>query len=181
MRSIVYVLLEWFDLNSNIPVNELQGACRKGSSSINVAFNLHETVTNIQDPDSYVYLCLLDARQAFDTVWYQGLFYKLARGGCNKHLWRIMWEYYQGFQCSVLISGGATKWFVAEQGLHQGGPFSMRLYVIFNSDLLDIIEILYVWGVRISNLPYSICCPAYSDDVAIVSLHKPNLQKLTRS
>ena len=74
------LLLEWFDLNSNIPVNELQGAYRKGSSSVDVAFNLHKTVTNIQDPDSSVYLCLLDARQAFDTVWYQGLFHKLARG-----------------------------------------------------------------------------------------------------
>ena len=88
-----------------------------------------------------------------------------------------MWEYYQGFQCSVLIAGGATEWFVAEQGVHQGGPFSMRLYVIFNSDLLDQLR-YSMYGVRISNLPYSTCCPAYADDVAIVNLHKPNLQKL---
>ena len=48
---------------------------------------------------------------------------------------------------------------------------------ISNSDMLDQ-SIYYMYGVRISNLPYSTCCPAYADDVAIVSLHKPNLQKL---
>ena len=66
-----------------------------------------------------VYVCLLDARKAFDTVWYPGLFLKLNQMGCNMHLWKILWDYYQGFQCSVFVAGRQTAWFPVEQGVHQ--------------------------------------------------------------
>ena len=58
----------------------------------------------------------------------------------NRHLWHILWNYYQGFTCSVQVAGGQSKWFVAEQGVHQGGPFSMKLYTVCNSYLLSDLE-----------------------------------------
>jgi hypothetical protein len=173
------LLLKWMDINSAVKINELQGACLIGASSLNTAMILRESVAGLRKHGNSVYVCLLDARKAFDTVWYKGLFYKLAKMGCNKNIWSIMWNFYQGFKCTVQIAGDQSEWFSAGQGVHQGGPFSMKLYVIFNSDLLDQLS-SSKFGARLSGTAKNIhvCCPAYADDISIVALHKPNLQAM---
>ena len=84
------LLLSWLELNCPLNINRLQGACVYGSSSLNCAYILRETVSKLCGDGSTVYVCLLDAKKAFDTVWNKGLFYKLAKLGCNIHLWHIL-------------------------------------------------------------------------------------------
>ena len=91
------------------------------------------------------------------------------------HLWRILWNFYNGFKCAVHVAGGLSPWFQARQGVHQGGPFSMKLYVVFNNDLLDQLG-TSGHGARLSGM--NICSPAYADDICLVSLHKPSLQAM---
>ena len=137
------LLLSWLELNCPLNINRLQGACVYGSCSLNCAYILRETVSKLCGDGSTVHVCLPDAKKAFETAWNKGLFDKLATLCCNRHLWHILWNYYQGFTCSVQVAGGGggqSKWFVAEQGVHQGGPFSMKLYTVCNSDLLSDLE-----------------------------------------
>ena len=173
------LLLGWLELNCPLNINRLQGACVYGSYSLNCAYMyiLRETVSKLCGDGSTVYVCLLDAKKAFDTVWNKGLFYKLAKLGCNRHLWHILWNYYQGFTCSVQVAGGQSKWFVAEQGVHQGGPFSMKLYTVCNSDLLSDLE-SGRHGAQLSNTDMRVCCPAYANDIALVAIHMPAMQGL---
>jgi len=171
------LLLQWFDCNSAIQINPLQGACVAHTSCLNSALLLRECVGNIRGNGDTAYVCLLDARKAFDTVWHQGIFFKLAALGCNMHIWHTLWNYYQGFKCSVHTVGGLSEWFEAKQGVHQGGPFSMKLYIIFNNDLLDQLD-RSGHGVQCSSPPLNFSCPAYADDVSMVTLYKPKLQAL---
>ena len=169
------LLMKWYEERCAPDINVLQGACLKHCSSLNMSLMLQEGIAGLRHGGNTVYVCLLDARKAFDTVWHKGLFYKLARTGCNIHLWRILYNFYQGFNCTVQVAGGRSPWFTARQGVHQGGPFSMKLYTVFNSDLLEEL-VCSGHGARLTGT--NIACPSYADDIALVALHKPSLQAL---
>ncbi len=100
-----------------------------------------------------MYYCLLDARKAFDTDWYPRLLYKLSQMGCNIDVWRILWDYYQGFQCSVFVAGSQTEWFQVGQGVHQGGPFSIQYALDVNRLFKDS---LHYPAIHTQNLQYSV-------------------------
>ena len=77
----------------------------------------------------------------------------------------------------VFVAGDHTEWFPVNQGVHQGGPLSMKLYLVFNSDLLDELQNSNL-GARLSRPAMDLCCPAYADDVSLVTLYKPCMQSL---
>ena len=62
------LLLSWLELNCPLNIR-LQGECVYGSSSLNCAYILRETVSKLCGDGSTVYVCLLDAKKAFDTVY----------------------------------------------------------------------------------------------------------------
>ncbi len=69
------------------------------------------------------YVVLLDTKQAFDTIWHEGLFDQLFKYKIDYKFWFILRNYYTGFKCSVKISGIQSFWFDIKQGVHQGGCF----------------------------------------------------------
>lgn len=93
--------------------------------------------------------------------------------GCDRALWYILWLLYQNFTCSVFMGGKYSETFVVGQGVHQGAPLSMLLYTVINKDLLCQLQNMAsgVDGVGIT-------CPTYADDIALVSLYKPVMQRL---
>ena len=84
---------------------------------------------------------------------------------------------YSGFKCAVSIAGKRAPWFVAKRGVHQGAPFSMRLYQVFVNDLLVQLR-KHRFGVYIHDIKMT--CPAYADDITIMSLYKPGLIELLK-
>ena len=62
----------------------LQGAAQMGCSSTHTTWLLRETVAANLELDSPVYVALIDAAKAFDTVWIDGLFYKLAESDTSR-------------------------------------------------------------------------------------------------
>ena len=49
-------------------------------------FVLKESVSYCKENGSKLFTCFLDARQAFDRVWHDGLYYKLHKLGICSHL-----------------------------------------------------------------------------------------------
>ncbi|KAH3701140.1 hypothetical protein DPMN_076124 [Dreissena polymorpha] len=56
----------------------LQGGFQDGLGCIMTSFSLRECLNYSREHSSPVYMCFLDARQAFARVWHDGLFYKLS-------------------------------------------------------------------------------------------------------
>ena len=71
-------------------VSQLQGACRKGQSCVHTSLLLQETVASALETYRHVFVSYFDVSKAFDTVWINGLFYKLYKIGIRGKLWRIM-------------------------------------------------------------------------------------------
>ena len=154
-------------------IDELQGAGQSRSSSTHIAWLLQETVAANTEKESSSYVALLDTTKAFDTAWIQGLFVKLY-DKMDAKIWRIMYNFYSDFECAVQIGGKLSEWFVPGQGVYQGQPWAMFLYMKMIDGLMSSLR-ANAMGAKIG-LKY---CgnPAYADDIAIVTLHKPLLQK----
>ena len=65
--------------------------------------------------------------------------------------------------------------FTVGQGVHQGAPLSMLLFIIYIDPLLVELKQSNV-GAHIAD--HNITCPAFADDVALLALTEKNLQKL---
>ena len=57
--------------------SELQFGFREGVGYIEASFTVLETINHILERGSKVFCCFLDVRKAFDTVWIDGLLFKL--------------------------------------------------------------------------------------------------------
>ncbi len=77
-------------------IDKLQGASHEKCSSLNTSWLLRETISfNIERGNS-VYICSLHLRKAFDSVWIDGLLYRLYDIEIDAKLWILIWELYSG-------------------------------------------------------------------------------------
>ena len=154
-------------------VNKCQGVAQSKCSSLHTSLLLRETITHLVEGGSKAYVALLDAKQAFDCVWIDGLFAQLYEKGIDFTLWKILRAYYKDVECCVRVGGSVSDWFNVQQGVHQGGVLSAKLYQVFIDSLFDV---LYANGVKC--MVYGIDCQvmAYADDVTLVSLSPYGLQ-----
>ncbi len=160
--------------NNNI-LDEVQGSGQKFCSSIHTGWLTKEAICETVEQGGTVYIGLLDTRKAFDTVWIDGLFYKLYKLGIRGKAWRILKGLYKGFLCQIKAAGLLSDQFCALQGIHQGAPLSMQNYCVNNNELLEILQNC-LYGIKIDDIPLN--CVAYADDVALIARCKNDLQMM---
>lgn len=102
-------------------LDELQGANRRGVSSIETSATLQEAIASNVKQGHTVYVALLDVKKAFDTVWHDGMFVKLYDMGMDPKLWRILRNSYSGFKCAVRVGGRPSSWFTPRARRPSGG------------------------------------------------------------
>ena len=177
----VYEKLIWSRLEKwwqdNEVVSGLQGACRKKQSCVHTAFLLQETVSAALETNKNVFVAFFDVSKAFDTVWTDGLFYKLYKAGIRGKIWRLLYRTYINFLCRVRIKGQFSEWYQMRCGIHQGVFLSLIKYIAFvNSMITEIEESKLCCSVRgIQSTP-----PGYADDVATACLSKVKLDIVLR-
>ena len=66
---------------------------------MHTAFLLQETVSTPLETNGNVFVAYFDVSKAFDTVWIDGLFYKLHEIGIVGKVWRILYRTYLDFLC----------------------------------------------------------------------------------
>ena len=65
----------------------------------------------------------LDLFKAFDSVWHQGLFYKLYQCGIRGFTYKAIVDLYTEMKSCVKYNGCTSEWFPVLQGTRQGGYF----------------------------------------------------------
>lgn len=101
--------------------------------------------------------CLVDMEKAFDTVWRDGLLYKLIKKGFPEHLIVMIHNMIGGKK--FIVKNGQTsksKEYKVENGLQQGTVLAPTLYNIYTSDLLTAYNF---------NLDKNVI--AFADDIVI--------------
>lgn len=102
-------------------------------------------------------MVLFDIEKAFDSVWHNGLVFKLHQMKFPSHICRIIQSFCAERQFSVHVNGAQSAPKLIAAGLPQGSVLSPTLYCIYTADL---------------KLPKCITVATYADDTAISATAK---------
>ena len=148
--------------------SELQFGFREGVGCIEASFTILETINHMLERGSKVFSCFLDVRKAFDTVWIDGLLYKLFNDlGIKGRMWLAIKDLYTDVKAQVLYSGELSREFDVSQGTGQGrilAPFMYKVYI--NSLLQKLSNHCYAISINSLSLP----APSFADDVTLLAL-----------
>ena len=89
----------------------------------------------VEDLKGRIYSCFIDFKKAFDTVWHDGLFYKLQQIGIKGHFLETLQNIYKNTRCAIKLDDKLTQFFPCKKGVRQGDPLSPTLFNIFINEL----------------------------------------------
>ena len=87
-----------------------------------------------------VYTCFVDFRKAFDSVWHEGLFYKLLKINIGGHFYNLIKTLYCSSTCSIRIGENKTQSFSYSRGVRQGCILSPLLFNLYINNLPYLLE-----------------------------------------
>ena len=137
-----------------------------------------KSLTNkyVNDGNGRLYSCFIDFRKAFDTVWHDGLFFKLQELGVDGNFLYTLQNIYLNTKCAVKIGNKITNWFPCKQGVRQGDPLSPILFNIFINGIFEKLKDADCDPVTLNGIDM-INALAYADDIVLLSTSKEGLQK----
>lgn len=105
-------------------------------------------------------MILLDIEKAFDSVWHDGLLYKMINYNFPPFLCKLVQSFLSGRSFKVLVNSSVSSLTYFQSGVPQGSVLGPILYNLFTSDF-----------------PYLSNCEAaiFADDTAILSSHEFSL------
>ena len=164
------VVMPDVDLNSN------QFGFRKGCGTSFGIGLLNDLLCHYKHSKSPMYICSLDAEKCFDSLWHDGLFYKL-QAYFPDVLWRFLYKWYCNLTAVIKWNGQVhtNLIFNVSRGTRQGSLLSPYLFNMFLSDLLYELDSINQ-GLRIGSHLYNSF--AYADDVSLFASTVPGLQQL---
>ena len=70
--------------------------------------------------DKKIFAFFLDIQKAYDTVWHDGLWYKLWDMGVKGRIWRVIKKMYMSSRSAVILEGEKSDSFNVEVNVAQG-------------------------------------------------------------
>ena len=158
-------------------LSKLQGAAQDSCSCQHTSMLVQESIAYNLEKGESVYGGFGDIKKAFDTVWIDGLLYKLYQGGIDIKTWKLVRNGYVDFKCAAFVDGQPSEWFHIRRGVHQGAPFSMKLYQV---NINALLEELQASGHGLQLGPIDVSCPTSADDIAMLSIRKVGLNAMLK-
>ena len=122
-----------------------------------------------------LFACFVDFKKAFDSVWHDGLFYKIKKAGISGNILELIFNIYMNTKCAVKQNNAITDFFDYTKGVRQGCPLSPNLFNIYVNDIFNIMnennksDIFLDKNNKINAL-------MYADDLILLSESKEGLQ-----
>ena len=109
-------------------------------------YTLNEIVQGRLREDKKTYALFLDNQKAYDSVWRDGLWYKLWDMGVKGRMCHVIKKMYESSKSVVLLEGEKS----IEQGVANGCSLSPILFLVFVNDLLKEVEQIGL-GIQLSS------------------------------
>lgn len=99
-------------------------------------YSLHTLINkNLKDKQRKIFTCFIDFKKAFDSIWHDGLLYKLLQIGIGGKTLDIIESMYKKSKCAVKIGNLRTEFFQQGRGVRQGCSLSPTLFNIYINEL----------------------------------------------
>jgi len=138
-ERLVYNNLYVFCKNNNF-LTPCNSGFKKCDSTVNQLVHLTHAIYNGLDNGDKIAAVFLDVAKAFDSVWHEGLLFKLERMGIRGKLLNWFRSYLSGRSQRVLLNGKLSKFLCIYFGVPQGSILGPLLFLIFLNDIVDDIE-----------------------------------------
>jgi hypothetical protein len=122
-----------------------------------------------------VYLCFIDIKKAFDTVWREGLLFKLIKYGISTKICNLKNNMYNKLNTCLKLGDQRTEFFKSEIGTRQGCNLSPLLFNIYINELPELFLKSKCDPIEIGYKKYNALL--YADDLAILSKSSEGLQR----
>ena len=115
----------------------------------------------------------VDFKSAFDTVWHQGLLYKLKAAGVGTKFYNIIQNMYSKTEVCVKIDNYRTDFFKSKLGVKQGDNLSPNLFNLYVNDLPSYFDASCdPVTINKTQIHYLM----YADDVVLLSTTEKGIQ-----
>ena len=139
-------------------------------------YTLNTLIDNqINKNKSKLFSCFVDFKKAFDSIWHDGLMYKLLESGIGGKTYDIIKSMYTNNKCAVKIGEKHTDFFPQSRGVRQGCSLSPTLFNIYINELAKTLEQSTAPGIPLANT--EIKCLLFADDLLLLSPTKEGLQQ----
>jgi len=157
---------------TNEILSEEQAGFRPGRGTIDQINTLRQIAEKYVQFGKDLYVCYIDFRKAFDSVWRDGLWSVMRHLGHQEKIVRILEDLYSVTLSAVRVNGGITEWFATLVGVLQGCVLSPLLFNIFLEVVLAralrFLDIgVVISGYRLNNL-------RFANDIALAAMCNSN-------
>ena len=157
-------------------LSDVQGGFVSGRGTSEQIFAVREICWRSRRERKPLALAFLDFRKAFDSVWHDGLLFKLwARFGVRGKVWRIVKLLLDHNFVRVEIGAVKTKFVKLNAGTRQGGKSSPLLFNIFVDDIVERLDETEL-GIQVGI--FLIVCLLYADDIVLFARSPEELVRL---
>ena len=108
-------------------ITHSQAGFRKGFSTSDNLFIIQSLIDILKSKNKKLYCAFVDFKQAFDTVWRKGLWYKLDQYNINGKCLQLIKNMYANIKSRIMNTEGTSAYFACLNGVRQGenlSPFS---------------------------------------------------------
>ena len=139
-------LTRWCNEQQQKPIDTNQVGFQANLCTLDLIYTLTETVRLRAAANRPTYVCFVDVRKAFPSVFKAGLLFKLHQIGVRGRYWRMIKSMYASISTRILTGSGDAElgteeleslYYDVDTGVREGSILSPLLYILFIDGLLD--------------------------------------------
>ena len=167
-------------VNSKNLLHNSQIGFLNGNRTSDHLFTLRTLIEKyVKNNKEKIYACFVDFRKAFDSIWHEGLFYRLLEYGISGKIYKLINSLYMKNYCAVKVNNYKSKSFRYQRGVRQGCILSAILLNLFLNELPLALSTKTTDPFILPN-GTSLNCLLYADDLVIISKSKFGLENSLR-
>ena len=161
-------------VENNDVISDSQFGFRSGRSTVDAIFVLNAVVQKILNEKGRLYCAFIDLKKAFDSIYLNGLWYKLSKLGVDGKLFNIVRNMYNCVKTCVQGCNTYSEFFECAVGLRQGEVMSPMLFSLFIEDLELFLQNEPACGLSIDDITFILML--FADDMVIFGSTPQDLQ-----
>ena len=182
--SIINDRLTHFSNRHDI-VKETQAGLRQGYRTLDHIFLLKSIIDLFLWKRKKLFCLFIDYRKAFDTIWRDGLWYKMIKANIGGKVFNVIKNMYMNIKSRVKLNQKASDSFICTKRVRQDENLSLLLFALYVNDIKDsLIENNYnhlLFDDDFLDLHLNILVMMYADDTVILGNSEEEIKNIFKA